>query len=238
MKCIILLLFLIAFSSQDQVDTSKMIIIYFTRTGNTELFANYIKEKMNIETIFKIEPETPYPENYDQTLAIARNEQSNKLRPEIKNPLTDVSKYDTILLGTPLWYSHIPNIVITQLEKLDLNGKTIYSFNTHGSSGLGSTVTDIKQNAKGATVKDDGFPLAGTYVRNNKENAMNDISSWVEKNFGNINPSPDQAGTDKSTTDNKNNNEEEKDNDDDTVKLNSEFTKINYFLFLIILSLL
>ena len=238
MKSIILLLSLIAFSSQDQVDTSKMIIIYFTRTGNTELFANYIKEKMNIETIFKIEPETPYPENYDQTLAIARNEQSNKLRPEIKNPLTDVSKYDTILLGTPLWYSHIPNIVITQLEKLDLNGKTIYSFNTHGSSGLGYTITDIKEYATGATVKDDGFPLAGTYVRNNKENAMNDISSWVEKNFGNINPSPEQAGTDKSTTDNKNNNEEEKDNDDDTVKLNSEFTKINYFLFLIILSLL
>ena len=195
---------------------------------------------MNIETIFKIEPETPYPENYDQTLAIARNEQSNKLRPEIKNPLTDVSKYDTILLGTPLWYSHIPNIVITQLEKLDLNGKTIYSFNTHGSSGLGYTITDTKEYATGATVKDDGFPLAGTYVRNNKESAMNDISSWVEKNFGSINPSPDKAGTDKSTTDNKNNNEEEKDNDnhDDTVKLNSEFTKINYFLFLIILSLL
>ena len=236
MKSIILLLSLIAFSSQDQVDTSKMIIIYFTRTGNTELFANYIKEKMNIETIFKIEPETPYPENYDQTLAIARNEQSNKLRPEIKNPLTDVSKYDTILLGTPLWYSHIPNIVITQLEKLDLNGKTIYSFNTHGSSGLGYTVNDIKQYAKGATVKDDGFPLAGTYVRNNKESAMNDISSWVEKNFGNINPSPEQAGTDKSTTDNKNNNEEEE--DDDTIKLNSEFSKLNYFLLLIILSLM
>ena len=237
MKCIILLLFLIAFSSQDQVDTSKMIIIYFTRTGNTELFANYIKEKMNIETTFKIEPETPYPENYDQTLAIARNEQSNKLRPEIKNPLTDVSKYDTILLGTPLWYSHIPNIVITQLEKLDLNGKTIYSFNTHGSSGLGYTITDIKEYATGATVKDDGFPLAGTYVRNNKESAMNDISSWIEKNFGTINPSSDKASTDKSTTDIKNNNEEEKDNDD-TIKLNSEFTKINYFLFLIILSLL
>ena len=74
MKSIILLLSLIAFSSQDQVDTSKMIIIYFTRTGNTELFANYIKEKMNIETTFKIEPETPYPENYDQTLTLARDE--------------------------------------------------------------------------------------------------------------------------------------------------------------------
>ena len=237
MKSIILLLSLIAFSSQDQVDTSKMIIIYFTRTGNTELFANYIKEKMNIETTFKIEPETPYPENYDQTLTMARDEQNNNRRPEIKDPLTDVSKYDTILLGTPLWYSHIPNIVITQLEKLDLNGKTIYSFNTHGSSGLGYTVNDIKQYAKGATVKDDGFPLAGTYVRNNKESAMNDISSWVEKNFGTINPSTDKASTDKSTTDNKNNNEEEEE-DDDTIKLNSEFSKLNYFLLLIILSLM
>jgi flavodoxin len=130
MKIIILLLFFIAFSSQDQVDKSKMIIIYFTRTGNTELFAKYIKEKMNIESIFKIEPATPYPENYDQTLTMARNEQSSNARPEIKDPLTDVSKYDTILLGTPLWYSHIPNIVITILTT-NPNAKDIKFINIY-----------------------------------------------------------------------------------------------------------
>jgi len=181
MKYIIILLFLFVFSSQDQIDTSKALIIYFTRTGNTELFANYIKEKMNIE-LFKIVPAYPYPEDNDEMSKVCQEEQSSNARPEIKDPLTDVSEYDTILLGTPIWYGHIPNIVMTQLEKLNLNGKTIYPFNTHGGSGVGSTVTDIKQYAIGANVKD-GFPLLGTYVKDNKEGAMNDITNWIEKNF-------------------------------------------------------
>ena len=181
MKYIIILLFLFVFSSQDQIDTSKALIIYFTRTGNTELFANYIKEKMNIE-LFKIVPAYPYPEDNDEMSKVCQEEQSSNARPEIKDPLTDVSEYDTILLGTPIWYGHIPNIVMTQLEKLNLNGKTIYPFNTHAGSGVGSTVTDIKQYAIGANVKD-GFPLLGTYVKDNKEGAMNDITNWLEKNF-------------------------------------------------------
>ena len=181
MKYIILLLFLFVFSSQDQIDTSKALIIYFTRTGNTELFANYIKEKMNIE-LFKIVPAYPYPEDNDEMSKVCQEEQSSNARPEIKDPLTDVSEYDTILLGTPIWYGHIPNIVMTQLEKLNLNGKTIYPFNTHAGSGLGNTVTDIKQYAIGSNVKD-GFPLLGTYVKDNKEGAMNDITNWIEKNF-------------------------------------------------------
>ena len=181
MKYIIILLFLFVFSSQDQIDTSKALIIYFTRTGNTELFANYIKEKMNIE-LFKIVPAYPYPEDNDEMSKVCQEEQSSNARPEIKDPLTDVSEYDTILLGTPIWYGHIPNIVMTQLEKLNLNGRTIYPFNTHGGSGVGNTVTDIKQYAIGSNVKD-GFPLLGTYVKDNKEGAMNDITNWIEKNF-------------------------------------------------------
>ena len=199
MKYIIILLFLFVFSSQDQIDTSKALIIYFTRTGNTELFANYIKEKMNIE-LFKIVPAYPYPEDNDEMSKVCQEEQSSNARPEIKDPLTDVSEYDTILLGTPIWYGHIPNIVMTQLEKLNLNGKTIYPFNTHGGSGVGSTVTDIKQYAIGANVKD-GFPLLGTYVKDNKEGAMNDITNWIEKNFEII-INTNSASTDNTNTEN------------------------------------
>ena len=46
-------------------------------------------------------------------LNLARNEQSTNARPEIKDPLTDISDYDIILLGYPLWHGHIPNIIIT-----------------------------------------------------------------------------------------------------------------------------
>ena len=88
MKYFIRLFILSIYSSQDKVDLSKMIIIYFTRTGNTELFANYIKENIDIAS-YKINPVTAYPEDYNQMLEVARNEQSNNARPEIKEPLTD-----------------------------------------------------------------------------------------------------------------------------------------------------
>ncbi len=96
-RIILLILIPITF----QLDSSKILIIYFTRTGNTEKIANYINKATNIEK-FKIEPKTEYPSSYDETLTIARNEQSSNSRPEINNPLTDVSKYDIILLGYPL----------------------------------------------------------------------------------------------------------------------------------------
>jgi len=115
-------------------------------------------------------------------LEVAQNEQSNNARPEIKDPLTDISKYDIILLGYPIWYSHIPNIIITQLESLDLKGKIIYPFNTHGDSGKDSRINDIKQYAKDDEVKE-GFPLNGNNVKNNKDSEMREISSWIKTNF-------------------------------------------------------
>ena len=175
------MIFFLLITALNSIDQSKMLIIYFTRTGNTEVFSDYIKELSNI-TSYKIVPTTPYPEDYNQMLTIAQEEQSNGTRPEIQNPLTDISKYDNILLGYPIWYSHLPNIVITQLEKLDFTNKNIYPFNTHGGSGIGSSLNDIKLYAKGANVKD-GFPINGNSIRNNKADSIEKIEDWLDDNF-------------------------------------------------------
>ena len=78
----------------------------------------------------------------------------------------------------PIWYSHIPNIVISQLEKLNIKGKTIYPFNTHGSSGVGSSISGIKEYTKEANVKD-GYPIKGGEI----DNKENDIIEWLDDNF-------------------------------------------------------
>ena len=176
MKVLFIVLFLL-FTMENSIEKDKMLIIYFSHTGNTETFANYIKKNANI-TSFKIVPATPYPENYTSIAEIATQERNNNLRPEIKDPLTNISQYNTILLGYPIWYSHIPNIVITQLEKLDFKGKTIYPFNTHGSSGVASSVSDIKEYAPDAKVMD-GYPIKGAEIANKEE----DIIDWLDDNF-------------------------------------------------------
>ena len=182
----ILYLFLLI-SSSLQIDESKALIIYFSRAGenysvgtvdkgNTELIVDYLTEITKIKS-FKIVPETEYPINYDETVEIAKKEKNSNTRPKIKNPLSSISEYDVILLGYPIWHGNLPNIVKNQLESLDFEGKTIYPFNTHEGSGVGSSINDIKKSAPKADVKE-GFPLKGQYAR--KDDSKKDINEWLK----------------------------------------------------------
>ena len=188
---LVLLYFSLLFFPSYQIDQSKAIIIFFSRAGenyevgtvdvgNTEMIVNYLTKVTNI-TSFKINPETDYPTNYQEMVTLAQNEKSSNARPSIKDPLTDISNYDTILLGYPIWHGDLPNIVMTQLEMLDFEGKTIYPFNTHEGSGLGSSISDIKNSAPKADVKD-GFALRGTDAR--KEDSHESIRNWLSDKLG------------------------------------------------------
>lgn len=181
MKKYFLIIFFL-FSLIKPFDTSKMLMIFFTRTGNTGLFANYINETLNIET-YQIIPVTPYTTDLDEMLDIAREERNNNVRPEIKGPLIDISKYDAILLGYPLWHSYLPNIVINLLEHLNLEGKIIYPFNTYGTLGVGNSIEDIKNYAHGAIVKE-GFPISDSMIKIKSE-SMIKIEQWINNNFTN-----------------------------------------------------
>ena len=204
---LVLLYFSLLFFPSYQIDQSKAIIIFFSRAGenynvgtvdvgNTEMIVNYLKQVTNI-TSFKINPETDYPTNYQEMVTLAQNEKSSNARPSIKDPLTDISNYDTILLGYPIWHGDLPNIVMTQLEMLDFEGKTIYPFNTHEGSGLGRSISDIKNSAPKADVKD-GFALRGTDAR--KEDSHESIRNWLSDKLGiTANQNNGNGETDEST---------------------------------------
>jgi flavodoxin len=174
-----LVIFCLLFICSLEFDTSKMLIIYFSYTGNTQLIVNYIKEISNI-TSYKIIPKVPYPD-YEATIELAHQQLDNDERPEIIEPLTDISKYDTILLGYPLWHSHLPRIVVNQLEKLNFRGKTIYPFNTFGSLGVAESINDIKKYCPNAIVKD-GLPIQDSTSKV-KEASMEIIVNWLDSNF-------------------------------------------------------
>ena len=185
-----ILYFLLFIFPSNQIDESKSLIIYFSRAGenysvgkvdkgNTEMIVDYITQVTNIKS-FKINPETAYPEVYSETVEIARNEKSSNARPKIKDPLTNIDNYDTILLGYPIWHSDLPNIVMTQLELLNFQGKTIYPFNTHEGSGTGNSISDIKKVVPSAVVKD-GFALRGQDARKNESRA--NIEKWLKEDL-------------------------------------------------------
>lgn len=107
---------------------SNILVVYFSwsASGNTEKMANYIAEKTGAE-IYEIEPLVPYPTEYTPTTEVAAREKEENARPEIKNPI-DVSNYDHIFVGFPIWWHTAPMIIGTFLESYNLDGKDIYPF--------------------------------------------------------------------------------------------------------------
>jgi flavodoxin len=185
-----ILYFVLLIFPSNQIDESKALIIFFSRAGenynvgvvdkgNTEMIVDYITQVTKIKS-FKINPETQYPINYTQTIEIARSEKNSNDRPKIKDPLTNIDNYDTILLGYPIWHTNLPNIVMTQLELLNFEGKTIYPFNTHEGSGTGNSIGDIKKLVPNADVKN-GFALRGQNAR--KEEYRTEIEKWLKEDL-------------------------------------------------------
>ena len=100
--------------------------------GHTKVMAGYIAEALGADT-YEIVPTQAYPEGYDDCCDQALEEQRNDARPAIAEALPDVSAYDVVFIGCPIWWGDEPMIVRTFLDGVDLSGKTIVLI-THNSA--------------------------------------------------------------------------------------------------------
>lgn len=153
---------------------SKVLIVYFSETGNTEKFANIIHEQIGGD-LFKIEPVTPYPTG-EELFDYTKQEQDEDRRPEIKGTV-DISQYDTIFIGYPIWWYEVPQIIKTFLDTYDLSGKTIIPFNTHEGSGDGGTYDYISEQEPNATMLE-GLPIRGG---NMEQDQTSRITNWLKE---------------------------------------------------------
>jgi flavodoxin len=118
--------------------------------GNTQVVAEVIQRLTGCD-VQRIEAADPYPDDYDPTVRRNTEEQNADARPAMANPLTSIERYDTVLLGSPLWNVRAPMIMSTFTERLDFTGKTVHPFTTHAMSGLGTTERDYAASCRGAT---------------------------------------------------------------------------------------
>src|SRR6266540_3382615 len=119
--------------------------------GNTQVVAQTISRLIGCY-VHRIEAADPYPDDYDPTVERNVREQQADARPAIANPLTSIERYDTVLLGSPIWNVRAPMIMSTFTESLDFTGKTIHPFTTYAMSGLGTTERDYAATCPGATL--------------------------------------------------------------------------------------
>lgn len=158
----------------NETDELSTLVVYFSNSGNTEILANFIHNYVGGD-IVALEPTVAYPEDYNDLLDVAQEEQQSDARPEFNDLNIDIEDYDTIFIGYPNWWGDMPMIIYTFFDTYDLSGKTIAPFNTSGGSGLSRTVGTIRELEPDATVTD-GF----TVLSDNVDNAMSDVEEWID----------------------------------------------------------
>ena len=134
---------------------TRVAVIYFSCTGNTRTAAERIRDLTGADLI-ELVPEQPYTSqdlDYSDESCRANQEQKDPAaRPRIAGQPLDLSQYGTIYLGYPIWQGTAPRIINTFLDSYDLTGKTIRPFCTSGSSGIETSVADIRAAAPGVDV--------------------------------------------------------------------------------------
>lgn len=146
--------------------------------GNTEQIASWIAEDTGLERV-QIETVTAYPSDHDELVDQADEEQAQDARPEIFLATEDLTDYDTIFIGYPIWWADLPMPVYSFFDNEDFSGKTLIPFSTHGGSGLADTIAIIEDLEPDATVVTDGLTIS----RNNISNSRADVEQWLA-NFG------------------------------------------------------
>ena len=170
--------------STTMTNNGKTLVVFFSHAGenysvgnievgNTKIVADYISEFTGAEQ-FEIVAEKDYDMPYNKLIQVAKGEANKGELPAYKGDI-DVSKYDTIFIGGPIWWGTYPQVMFTFFRDHDLNGKTIIPFVTHEGSGLASTVSDIKKAWPNATVKE-GFAIYGHEVRTGKVK----VETWIK----------------------------------------------------------
>ena len=169
-----------------ELKNKKSIIIYFSRAdenyavgyitkGNTEVIAEYIQALTGAD-LFKVERKMPYAKDYNTCIKQAQIEQQNNERPEILNTLASIDNYEVIYIGAPVYWGDMPQPMLTQLEKLNWQGKIVRPFVTHEGSGLANIPNQLKGICKGASVES-GLAIRGASVNS----AKNKVEAWLNE---------------------------------------------------------
>lgn len=152
----------------------KVLVVYFSETGNTQKFAKLISDEVGGD-FRRIETVKPYPtgqELFDYT----KNERDEDARPELKDLEVNMDDYDVVFVGYPIWWYTLPMPIYTFFDKYDFDGKIIVPFNTHEGSGDGETYSTIKNWEKNAKVLD-GLAIRGGDIKSDQTAR---IRNWLK----------------------------------------------------------
>ena len=173
----------------EETTGSSILVIYFSRTGeqynvgvidkgNTAIVAEIIAEATGADLYELLPADDHYSMTYKELTDVALQEQREGARPAYVDSVPDLSGYDTIFIGAPVWWGDWPMLLYTFFESTPLSGKTLIPFSTHAGSGLAGFDRSLAAAYPDCTVAK-GLAVAGTDAQNDQERVQQSVSSWL-----------------------------------------------------------
>ncbi len=170
---------------RNQNTMKRSIVIFFShagdnyavgniKVGNTKVVADYISE-MTGAAQYEIVTHKYDGMAYNSLVELAKDETAKGELPPYEGEVPDLSQYDTVFIGGPIWWGTYPQVMFTLFRDINLDGKTVIPFTTHEGSGLASTVSDVKKAFPKAHVME-GFSIYGHEVRSGKAK----VETWLK----------------------------------------------------------
>ena len=164
---------------------SKSIVIFFSHAGdnyavgnievgNTKIVTDYISEIAGADQ-FEIVTHKYDGMAYTPLINLAKEEANNGELPPYEGDAPDLSQYDTVFIGGPVWWGTYPQVMFTLFRDINLDGKTVIPFTTHEGSGLASCVSDVRTAFPKAKVAQ-GFSIYGHEVRTGRAK----VEKWLK----------------------------------------------------------
>ena len=154
------------------------LLVYFSYTGHTKYIAEIIKQNINCDVI-RLEPVIPYSNDYNKVVNDEQNQESSDIIPEIKDINIDLDLYDTIIIGTPVWWYRSAPVIRAFLKKYDLSNKIIIPYSTN-AGWLGKTFNEIKSLCSNSKVVNEfNIVFTSNYNKNELVTPIETIENWI-----------------------------------------------------------
>lgn len=179
--------------SQNAPSGRKILVAYFSRTGeqyevgviekgNTAVVAEIIAEKLGADLWEIVPKDDRYPTKYKELTDAAKKELNEKARPDYAGEAPDLSQYDTVFIGAPVWWGDWPMIMYTFFEKNaeGLSGKKLVPFSTHEGSGLSGFDKKLASACPNSETLE-GLAIRGKDAQNKRDAVRKSVDKWLSK---------------------------------------------------------
>lgn len=153
----------------------KVLVVYFSHTGNTRTIAGYIHDTVKSD-LMEIKTADTYTDDYDALLAQIREEVASEYCPPLTTKIENISSYDVVFIGYPIWVETAAPPIRSFLTTHDLAGKTVVPFCTSGTSSAEESYLLVRVLCPQSTVLEGIQIRRGTY-----DTAYDRVTAWLRK---------------------------------------------------------